>query len=71
MSILFIFVSDDWLLRNYVHHPIMRENHRYARSGLTRRVLYFFNKKILTRSSMCIENNKRKLLVFHKYLVRN
>ena len=31
----------------------------------------FLDKKILTRSSMCIEDNKKKLLVFHEYLVRN
>ena len=50
---------DDWFLRNHVHHPTMRENHRNARSGLTRRVLYFFGQKISTRSSMCIEDNKK------------
>ena len=27
------------------HHPTMRENHRDSRSGLTRRVLYFFGQK--------------------------
>jgi len=45
MSIFFIFVSDDWFSRNHVHHQTMRENHRDARSGLTRRVLYFLTKK--------------------------
>ena len=45
MRIVFIFVADDWFSRNHVHHPIMRENHRDARSGLTRRVLYFFGQK--------------------------
>ena len=51
MSIFFIFVSDDWFSRNHVRHPTMRENHRDAQSGSTRRVS--------TRSSMCIEDNKK------------
>ena len=59
MSIFFIFVSVDWFSGNHVHHPTMRKNHRDARSGLTRRVLYFLDNKILTRSSMCIEDNKK------------
>ena len=59
MSIFFVSVTDNWFSRNHVHHPIMRENHRDARSGLTRRVLYFFGQKILTRSSMCIEDDKK------------
>ena len=40
-----IFVTDDWFLRNHIHHPTMRENYRDARSDLTRRVLYFFLQK--------------------------
>ena len=65
MSIYFIFVSDNWFSRNRVHHPTMRENHRDARSGLTRQVLYFFfDKKILTRSSMCIEDNMKNYWYF-------
>ena len=64
MSIFFPFVSDDGFSRIHVHHPTMRENHRYARSGLTRRVLYFWDEKFLTRSSMCIEDNKKKYWFF-------
>ena len=45
MSIFFIFVPDYWFSRNRVHHPKMRENHGDARSGLTRRVLYFFGQQ--------------------------
>ena len=62
MSILLLFVSDDWFSLNHVHHPTMRENHRDAGSGLIERVLYFFfflSKKMLTRSSMCIEDYKK------------
>ena len=44
-----------------IHHPTMRENHRDTQSDLTRRVLYFLDKKFLTRSSMCIEDNKKKI----------
>ena len=71
MNIFFIFLSDDWFSRNHVHHPTMRKNHRDTRSGLTRRVLYFIGQQILTRSSMCIEDNNKNLLVLHKYLVKN
>ena len=31
----------------------------------------FLEKKILTRSSICIEDKKKKLLVFLKFTVRN
>ena len=65
MKILFLSVSDDWFLQNHVHHPTMRDNHRYAQSDLTLQVLYFSG-QILARSSMRIEDNKKKV-VFHKY----
>ena len=63
ISIFLIIVSDDWFSRNRVDHPTMQKNHGVAQSGLTRRVLYSLDKGMLTRSSMCIEDNEKKLLV--------
>ena len=48
MSIFFIFVSDDWFSRNYV--PTMRDNRELDEFYI------FLDKKILTRSSMCVED---------------
>ena len=69
MSIFFIFVSEDWFSRNHVQHPSMRENHRDAQSGLTRRVLHFYQQKKFDAFFNVYRRLKKN--TGHKYLVRN